>query len=229
MIAGLLYHPDVGLVLFDTGFREDVINSWEGEYLECAPRIWVKDIHSLPVAIKATGAGEIGDVKAVVLSHLHLDHAGGLEHFFGTDVEIWCHEDELKGAFWASATGNDSNLFLPDYLRADLLNWKTVSEEKVELWKGLTLHRCRGHTEGSLVVELTFSASGTVILTGDLFHVRENYEDGQPQGFLMRNYNEWLRSRDYIRRLVKRTNARVCLGHERSYFDMFEKSPQFIS
>ncbi|OOO04955.1 beta-lactamase domain protein [Aspergillus oryzae] len=228
MIAGLLYHPDVGLILFDTGSREDVIKSWDKEFLECAPRAWDKDIHSLPAAIKATGAGEIGDVKAVILSHLHLDHAGGLEHFFGTDVEVWCHEAELKNAFWSAATGIDSGLFLPDYLRADLLNWKTFLEQNVTLWRGVTLHRCPGHTEGSLVLELTFQSSGTVIMTGDLFHVKENYEEGRPTGFLMRDYCEWFRSRDYVRRLVQRTNASVCLGHERGYFDMFERSPRYL-
>ncbi|CEN59342.1 beta-lactamase-like protein [Aspergillus pseudodeflectus] len=228
MIAGLLYHPDVGLILFDTGACEDIINSWDKEFLECAPRIWLRDIHSLPSAVKASGAGEITDIKAVVMSHLHLDHAGGLEHFFGTDVEIWCHEKELKNAFWASATGHDLGLFRPDYLRADLLNWKTVSEEVVELWRGVTLHLCPGHTEGSLVIELTLQVSGTVVLTGDMFHVIENYEDGRPQGFLMRDYNTWHRSRDYVKRLVRQTNAKVCLGHERSYFERFEKSPRYL-
>ncbi|GKZ39787.1 hypothetical protein AbraIFM66950_001202 [Aspergillus brasiliensis] len=228
MIAALLYHPDVGLILFDTGSCEDIITSWDKEFIECAPRTWVKDIHSLPAAVKATGAGEITDIKAVVMSHLHLDHAGGLEHFFGTDVEIWCHEQELKNAFLASATGYDGGLFRPDYLRADLLNWKTVSEQVVELWAGVTLHMCPGHTEGFLVVELTFQVSGTVVLTGDMFHVKENYEEGRPQGFLMRDYNTWHRSRDYVRRLVQRTNAKVCLGHEKSYFDRFVKSPGFV-
>ncbi|KAH8435273.1 N-acyl homoserine lactonase family protein [Aspergillus melleus] len=228
MIAALLYHPNAGLILFDTGSCEDIIQSWDREFLECAPRVWVKGVHSLPAAIKATGAGEITDVKAVVMSHLHLDHAGGLEHFFGTDVEVWCHEAELKNAFWASATGIDSGLFRPDYLRADILNWKTVAEEIVEPWPGVVLHRCPGHTEGLLVVELALPVSGTVVLTGDLFHVKENYEDGKPQGFLMRDYNTWHRSRDYVRMLVRRTNARVCLGHEKSYFDRFPQSPGFL-
>nr|XP_001399250.2 metallo-beta-lactamase superfamily protein [Aspergillus niger CBS 513.88] len=178
MIAALLYHPDLGLILFDTGACEDIINSWDKEFLEY--------------------------------------------------VEIWCHEKELKNAFWASATGHDSGLFRPDYLRADLLNWKTVSEQVVELWSGVTLHMCPGHTEGFLVVELKFQVAGTVVLTGDLFHVKENYEDGQPQGFLMRDYNTWHRSRDYVRRLVRQTNAKVCLGHEKSYFDKFVKSPEYL-
>ena len=66
MITDLLYYSDVGLILFDTGPREDVIKSWDKEFLECAPRIWDKDIQSLPAAIKATGAGEISDAKAVI-------------------------------------------------------------------------------------------------------------------------------------------------------------------
>ena len=39
----------------------------------------------LPNAIKATG-NNIRDVKAIIMGHLHLDHAGGLEHFLGTNI-----------------------------------------------------------------------------------------------------------------------------------------------
>lgn len=118
-------------------------------------------------------------------------------------------------------------MYLPDYLKPDILNWKTFSEKAVELWPGITLHRCPGHTEGSLVMELSSEVSGTIVVTGDLFHVKENFEMGRPQGIIMRDYNEWFRSRDYVRRLVARTKAKVCLGHERSYFVAFEKSPGF--
>ncbi|KAJ4162853.1 hypothetical protein NW754_014271 [Fusarium falciforme] len=228
MIAALVYHPDVGLILFDAGSCEDAIASWGQQALECTPRIWDKQIHGLPEAIKATGAGDISDVKAVVMSHLHQDHAGGLEHFVDSDVEIWCHEEELKNAFWATATGIEKGTYQADYLLVDRLNWKTFSGALCELFQGITLHLCPGHTAGSIVVEIELEETGSVVLTGDAFHVTENYELGIPPGAITRDFNLWHRSREYICNLVQRRKAKVVLGHEVTYFEALKANPGFI-
>jgi metal-dependent hydrolase (beta-lactamase superfamily II) len=34
--------------------------------------------------------------RPLFLGHLYLDHAGGLEHFMGTDVPIYVHEEEFQ-------------------------------------------------------------------------------------------------------------------------------------
>jgi len=60
----------------------------------------------LDAQIRLTG-NDIRDVKAVIIGHLHLDHAGGLEHFRGTDVPIYTHELELKHAFYSVASKTD--------------------------------------------------------------------------------------------------------------------------
>ncbi|KAH8202514.1 hypothetical protein TruAng_003322 [Truncatella angustata] len=228
MIAALLYHPDIGLMLFDTGSCEDVIDSWGAKSLECCPRIWSKSHHGLPEAIKATGAGDISDIKAIVLSHLHQDHAGGLEHFFDTDVEIWCHEEELKNAFWTCATGIEQGTYVRDYLVLGRLNWKTFSGQSVEIYQGITLHHCPGHTAGSVAMELDLEYTGPIVFTGDAFHVKENYEQGVHPGTLTRDFKEWHRSRDYIRRLVQKRKAKVVLGHEPLYFDAMKTSPEYL-
>jgi metal-dependent hydrolase (beta-lactamase superfamily II) len=46
------------------------------------------------------------------MGHLHLDHAGGLEHFRSTNVPIYVHEEEFKHACWATATKQDDGLYL---------------------------------------------------------------------------------------------------------------------
>ena|ERR1700709_858609 len=83
MICILIYYPSVGLILYDTGSPEDLIKHWDSADLECTPRIWNKAENGLPEAIAATG-NKIQDVKLIIISHLHMDHCGGLEHFLGT-------------------------------------------------------------------------------------------------------------------------------------------------
>lgn len=77
-------------------------------------------------------------------------------------------------------------------------------------------------------MELDMIEAGSIAMTGDLFHVRENWEDGRPQGALMRDYSAWFRSLDYVRHLVKRKKAQILLGHEQSYFKKFPQSPKYI-
>ncbi|KAL2836854.1 beta-lactamase-like protein [Aspergillus pseudodeflectus] len=227
MIAALIYHPHVGLVLFDTGSCEDIITSWGAKTMECSPRNWDKSVHGLAEAIRATGAGEITDVKAVVMSHLHCDHAGGLEHFLDTEVEIWCHEDELKNAFWACATRVDQGPYLKDYLSVDRLNWRTFTGKVFEVFPGIILHHCPGHTTGSIAMQVNLEKAGTVLLTGDAFHVKENWEEGIAPGTLTRDWNEWHRSRNYLRSLAQARQAKVILGHERAYFKRLRISPEY--
>ena len=74
-------------------------------------------------------------------------------------------------------------------------------------------------------MELSLEQTGTVVLTGDMFHVWENYEQGLPPGTLTRDFNAWHRCREYIRNLVARKKAKVVLGHELGYFNAFGPGP----
>lgn len=83
-------------------------------------RVKYEEKHELRNAIAATG-NKIEDVKKIVIGHLHLDHAGGLDEFYGReDVEVWVHDRELKSAFWSVATGADAGVYLKHYLNLDL-------------------------------------------------------------------------------------------------------------
>ena len=122
--AALINHPEEGLILFDTGAAEDtekvnfslanrLIKAWGMAACDVSKRVEYTEKQRLPAAIAQTG-NRIEDVKAIIIGHLHNDHAGtvppltavtvgGLEHFVGTKVPIYVHEEELKEAFWISA------------------------------------------------------------------------------------------------------------------------------
>lgn len=89
----------------------DNFRQWGSEAVDLFPRTVYEKQNRLPEAIKAAGY-DIKDVSAIVMGHMHLDHAGGLEHFRNTNVPIYVHEEEFKHACWATATKQDDGLYL---------------------------------------------------------------------------------------------------------------------
>lgn len=172
-----------------------------------------KPEHRLPDAIKATG-NDIKDVKAIIIGHLHLDHAGGLEHFVGTDVPIYVHEEEFKHACWAVATKADLGVYLAHYMDLERLQWTTFEGSHVELFQGITLHHSPGHTPGLCAMQVNLDKDGAFIWTSDQFHIKENYELSHPHGFLARDHNAWIRSSQTIKRLQRIFKATVVFGHD---------------
>ncbi|KAH6972394.1 metallo-beta-lactamase superfamily protein [Ilyonectria sp. MPI-CAGE-AT-0026] len=225
-LAVLVDHPEAGLILFETGCAEDLDVKWGAPLTDVFPRVVYNEEHKLPNAIKKAGY-DIKDVKAVVFGHLHLDHAGGLEHFIGSDIPIYVHEEEFKHACWAAATGVDDALYLADYLTLDKLNWQTFSEKQTHLFQGITLHHAPGHTPGLCIMQVNLKNDGAFIFTTDHYHVKENHTLRHPQGWLAREHNAWIRSSEMVERLQRIFNATLVYGHDLEVADALIKAKPF--
>jgi len=94
----LIEHPK-GLVLFDTGCNPKIIDDAAGYWGEIAghlPLQWNKS-DTLDQQIKNAGY-KPEDVKYVILSHAHLDHAGGLTYF--PKAKFLAGRNEIRYAYW---------------------------------------------------------------------------------------------------------------------------------
>lgn len=223
IIGSLIVHPTAGPILFDTGAAPNASELWAPPLLELFHIVHYGDENRLDAAVGAAGIG-LEDVRAVVLSHLHLDHAGGLEFFRGRDVPIYVHGDELKHAFYSVATGEDFGPYIPHYLDFSF-NWRPLDGDRIELFEGFTLHRLPGHTPALLGLQLDLANAGTFFLTSDQFHLRDNYEQGRPLGWLLRDFSAWHQSNRYVRHLVERTDARLIFGHDADVLAEVRKEP----
>jgi len=213
MISALIDHPKEGLILYELGAGKDYPEIWGAPLNDIFARVNYSEAHELPAAIAATG-NDIKDIKAVILGHLHLDHAGGLENFLGTPTPIYVHELELKHAFYSVATKSDLGVYLPHYLTFSV-NWRTFTGPFLEIAQGLTLHHSPGHTPGLCILQVNMLESGTWIFTSDQYHIRENFEDDHPQGWLARDHDDWVKSHQMIKMLARRTEAKIVLGHDK--------------
>ncbi|KAM0696720.1 hypothetical protein Q7P36_003969 [Cladosporium allicinum] len=223
IISVLIEHPTEGLILFETGGGKDYPEVWGAPLNDIFARVDYSEDHELDAQIKKTGH-DIKDVKAVIMGHLHLDHAGGLEHFKGTDVPIYVHEKEIKHAYFSVATKTDIGVYLPKDLGFDL-NFKPWYGPFLEIAPGINLRHSPGHTPGLAIMQVNLADSGTFIFTTDQYHVKENWESDAPQGWLARDHDDWCTSHQMIKGLAKRTNANVVLGHCAETFWKYKVAP----
>jgi len=120
MYCILIDHPHEGLILWETGCGKDYPEVWGPAVSDIFARVKYEPQHELRAAVEATG-NKIENVKKIIIGHLHLDHAGGLDEFLDNkEVEVWVHEKELLSAFWSVATGADAGVYLGHYLELSL-------------------------------------------------------------------------------------------------------------
>lgn len=208
LVSVAINHPEVGLILFDAGLPpEEELHDRSPEAAFALTRH--EEHHKLPNALAAAGYA-LHDVKAIVLSHLHIDHSGGIRHFLGTDVPIYLHERELQYGPFAAATGQDGS-YQPEALSFDL-NWQPVSGDAVELFPGIELHHLPGHTPG---------LSGLVVERQDahpLFFVGDHYPypdsiGAYAQGWVTRDDVAWHQTSRKVDRIVTNRGAEIIHSH----------------
>ncbi|KAH9826756.1 N-acyl homoserine lactonase [Teratosphaeria destructans] len=213
MYCVLIDHPIEGVILWETGAGKDYPTIWGPQLSDVFARVRYEPEHELEAAINATGH-KLEDVKKIIIGHLHLDHAGGLDIFMDRpDIEIWTHDVELRSAFWSVATGADAGVYQQHYLNLGL-NWKTFEDRTMDFCQGITLHHLPGHTDGLIGMQVNLQDTGTFIFISDHCHVIENWRDGIPQGWLARNHPAWFSSTQRLKQLERQTRGRIVPGHD---------------
>jgi N-acyl homoserine lactone hydrolase len=204
----LIDHPK-GFVLFDTGAHPSLATD---PVVRLGPAAAAFDVHMGPgdgIAERLRSVGvEPGDVAHVVQSHLHYDHAGGIE--FLPQASFYVQRRELQFAHWPPAYQRD--LYVPaDF--AHPVHWVELTG-KLDLFgdERVVVFPTPGHTPGhqSLLVQLDDEA---VILGGDMAYSSVKMQQRRIPGVVWcpdRLVESWER----VEALQARHGARLILTHE---------------
>jgi glyoxylase-like metal-dependent hydrolase (beta-lactamase superfamily II) len=236
---GTIDQPDAGTEMMDVAIYNLLIDHPEatilvdsGSHPEAGDGYWAPQLYQLFEHRDAaertleTALGEKGfavdDVDAVFQTHLHLDHAGGLYNFEGTDVPIYAHEAELRNAFYQGKVGKHPAYLVDDYDRD--LNWHPIHLRETTPWEDVTLHHLPGHCPGLMGLSIDLERDGTLIFTSDQCIQKENYE-GRPQGgVILDERSDWMESLQRLYELERTHDAIVYAGHDLSQFESFPDS-----
>jgi N-acyl homoserine lactone hydrolase len=201
------FDTEEGWVLFDTGWPKGA--SPLLEMLGYEPDI--QEFNTADEQIKKLGL-KTSDISKIIISHMHVDHTGGLQYF--PDAEVYVQKDEY-------AYANHPNSFQATPYVADTFNmpgikWRFLEGDDVIL-PGLTVIMAGGHTPGLQALIVEVPQSGFYILGGDSAYLRENIEKNIPPGSAW-NPVIGQYSIKRLKAIQKLLDAQFFPGHEFAFF-----------
>jgi N-acyl homoserine lactone hydrolase len=170
-VTGVAVEYDGGWALLDTGFnvatvRDPVARAAHYNYDSYTAVVPPGD--PLPDQVALAGL-RWSDLAFAAVSHLHVDHAGGLRHLVGgPPVVLQRSEHE----FGFDAAGLEHAYFRDDYDRPGL-TYRLVDGD-TELAPGLRALDTRGHTPGHMSFAVDLAETGTVVLACDAADLTDN-------------------------------------------------------
>lgn len=214
----LIEHPD-GLVLFDTGCitKDGYLAEYKNYFRFSKEDMIVNRLAVLGYTPE--------DIKYVIVSHLHFDHAGNIYLF--KNAEILVSREEFSktmldyGLGTLKAIGsNEVELWVKSSL-----NWKLIKEDTKEVLPGITIYNFgSGHNYGMLAVLIDTQTLGKILISGDIAYTKEAMNQKIPG--VVRDKKEYLGSIDKVKEMQKKENVEVWFGHDLEQFSMLKKSPK---
>lgn len=220
----VLAHAPEGWFLFDVGLAVEFRDPEYGKDLFIwGPPALPGDGDPLLDALAACGVRP-DEIRAVVLSHLHNDHTGGLRAFAGLGTPVLVQQDELD----AVARGEGG-----PFVRT--VDWEPFGVQltgihgEMRIATGITAIPSPGHTSGhqSFLVEL---ASGQKLLFAyDALPLTGNIERGVATGIIAGSAEQALASQRMLIERAEREGARLVPGHCARAWSTLAPPPAYLS
>jgi glyoxylase-like metal-dependent hydrolase (beta-lactamase superfamily II) len=164
------------------------------------------------------------DITDIVITHMHWDHADGMDLF--PKAHIWLQKDEYiyyTGPAWQEK-GNHGGIDSDDVLATVKLNldgrMSLVNGDAQEILPGITCYIGGKHTFQSQFVGVNTKA-GTVILASDNMYLYENLEKHVPIAQTFDAASN-LRAQDRMKQLAASPRL-IIPGHDPLVFEKFPK------
>lgn len=178
VLVGVISHPTRGTVLFDTGFGDALATSRD-PVARLYRRFMPYNLGPQEACVHQLAALGLAEVHAIVLSHLHPDHAGGLADFPG--VPVYLSRATFDTAAIQAFRRRIKLGLVRDLIPADLSSRAALIERAVPLngaWRqfegsdifgdgSLTAIPLPGHADGQIGLKLTHESGREVFFAAD--------------------------------------------------------------
>ncbi len=208
--------PDGRAILFDAGFyRDRFMKQWK-------PRDYVRPDSALaPLGISPA------DVHDIVLSHIHWDHADGVDLFPNARVSLQQEEYD----YYVGPNGVPRHRAI-DSLDAKMLfdlnaagRVRLIPGDSAEIFPGIFAYLGGKHTYASEYLSVP-TRSGTVILASDNVYLYQNLDEHRPIAQTLDSLSNLAAQRRMLR--IASRPGLIVPGHDPAVFSRFPKVAEGI-
>jgi len=216
----LIMHPQ-GNLLWETGLNDGLVAMKNGK--EIADGMFHLRVNkTLSSQLLKLGL-QPKDIDYVALSHLHFDHTGNTNLF--TNAKVLIQQQELDLAY----TKEGAKLYFDasSYSEIERGNFTgLVGETDVFNDGSVIIYPAQGHTPGHQTLLVNLAETGSVMLSGDLFHFTKNRLHKRIPAL---NFNkaDSLSSIEHIEQIVKDNGVKLWIQHDPETFKSMKLSPEF--
>jgi glyoxylase-like metal-dependent hydrolase (beta-lactamase superfamily II) len=215
----LVAHPK-GKLMWDVGAVPDSTIPPGG-----TGRLRVYGTSTKTLRSQLAGIGYVpGDITYLALSHFHWDHVGNANLF--TQGTLYMQQAEYDAAFGPEPAKYGFNPAVYDKLRNNPVV-KLNGDHDVFGDSTVTIISTPGHTPGHQSLLLRLPKAGTVVLSGDLAHFRENFDQRRVPGFNF-NKDQSLASMDRVGSLLLSEHAQLWINHDSAQNATIPHAPQYV-
>lgn len=223
----IIEHPKHGVILYDTGvnYRASDPEQADAHFGEgLIPNLGIEMARDDAIDRQLINLGyTLEDVKYVIMSHLHIDHTGGMEHFPNATFVV--QKKEIRYAWWAD------DWTKPVYLLNDLMKTRNFNfleiEGEVDLFNDGTirLFPTPGHAIGHQAMLLRLENRGIICLAGDTAHLWEQVTNSVPMPY---DWNVEQVMQSYMKlRMIKNSGIPIYLSHDGDDWEEFPKNGEY--
>jgi glyoxylase-like metal-dependent hydrolase (beta-lactamase superfamily II) len=209
-IIAVLAHSDAGWALLDTGISPALREPALGEAIYRGRGPDIPGVgHPLVAAMDAAGVA-VGDIAIAAVSHLHVDHSGGLPLLAGGPPVV-VQAREL--AFARSPAAPGAAYLVEDYADPEIA-WRIIDGDDA-IAPGIDAVFTPGHTPGHMSYRVRMRDGATWLFAMDAIDLQEGIESDTPIGYSADPADAPLRraSHDLLVALAAAEGARLVPGH----------------
>lgn len=220
----IIDHPD-GLVVFDTGMNIAIVPDQGAEYWGPVAGAFTPTMsrdQGIDRKLQKIGKS-VEDVRYVVHSHLHLDHAGNISMFPNATHII--RKAELQNAWWPEKFQRAAYV-MDDFKMTYELNIIELTQDLDLFGDGsVELIDTKGHTKGHQSMVVRLPNNGTMILASDAAYMAENLQGTVPG--IVWNVQYAMESIERMKLIRDIEGGQIILSHSKDMHDSLKQLPQY--